>query len=334
MELEMSLTIGRNNVLLDVNNLTIYAKSKSGDYPIVKGIDLHLKSGEVLGIVGESGSGKSVTALSIMNLLNDNLYISNGEIVFNGINLREIPEKSWRGMLGKDISMIFQDYKNSFDPLYTIYEQVAEAIKIHNPNISEKEIREMVIEALLEVEIPDPENSMEKYPHQFSGGQLQRIVVAISMINDPKLIIADEATTSLDVTIQLKILKLLKRLCKKYNTALIVISHNMGLIKYMSDMVAVMYAGKLVELLKSEDLIEKSLHPYTRELMMALPENATKGEKIYTIHGDVRSLRESRYDCTFYPRCSHRQMICREKQDYLIIDESHKVLCVRAKDEK
>lgn len=321
-------------MLLDIKNLTINAKSKSGDYPIVKGINLNLPRGKVLGIVGESGSGKSVTALSIMNLLNENLYIATGEINFDGRNLREVPKEEWRGLLGKDISMIFQDYRNSFDPLYTIYEQVSEAIRVHNPKMSESEMKALVIEALEEVEIPDSVGSMEKYPHQFSGGQLQRIVIAIALINDPKLIIADEATTSLDVTIQFRILTLLKRLCEKYNTALIIISHNMGLVKHMSDKVAVMYAGRVVELLESEELIEGNRHPYTGELLKALPENAIKNDEIYTIDGSVTSLKFSEYDCGFYPRCKYSLPICRGKIDYVDVGEGHLVLCVRANDEK
>lgn len=321
-------------MLLQVNDLTVNAKSKSGDYPIVKGINLKLDRGKVLGIVGESGSGKSVTALSIMNLLNDNLYIASGEIFFNGVNLREIPKRDWRALLGKEISMIFQDYRNSFDPLYTIYEQVAEAIKIHNPRMGESEMRSLVIEALEEVEIPEPEVSMDKYPHQFSGGQLQRIVIAIALINDPKLIIADEATTSLDVTIQFRILTLLKKLCIKYNTALIIISHNMGLVKHMSDNVSVMYAGRVVELLPSSKLIEENRHPYTGELLKALPENAIKNDEIYTIEGSVTSLKSSEYDCGFYPRCKYRLPICKGKINYVKVDEAHLVLCVRANDEK
>lgn len=321
-------------MLLEIKDLTINAKSKSGDYPIVKGINLHLDRGKVLGIVGESGSGKSVTALSIMNLLNENLYIASGAINFDGVNLREIPKERWRGLLGKDISMIFQDYRNSFDPLYTIYEQVSEAIRNHNPGIKDKEMREMVMKALKEVEIPEPESSMEKYPHQFSGGQLQRIVIAIALINNPKLIIADEATTSLDVTIQFRILTLLKKLCSKYNTALIIISHNMGLIKHMSDNMAVMYAGRLVEFLKSEELLEKNRHPYTEELLKALPENAIKNDEIYTIEGSVTSLKSSEYDCGFYPRCKYRLPKCKEKIEYVKVGGNHLVLCVRANDER
>lgn len=321
-------------MLLEVKNLSVEIDIKDRYYPVLDNLTFSIEEGKVLGVVGESGSGKSVTAFTIMGLLNEKFRIKSGNIIFQGNDLLKLSEKERRTMLGSDISMIFQNPLNALNPLFTIYEQMKEMLLIHNPKIKRREIKERIIEALSDVQLDNPKKVMKKYPHEFSGGQRQRILIAMAIINRPKLLIADEATTALDVTVQYRILRLLKSLCQKYKTTLIVISHNLGLIKYMSTDVIVMYTGKIVESGSIGEIVNMPIHPYTKELMASLPENAVKGRPIHAINGRVPSLIENKENCTFYPRCKRKCDKCLRKEiKYVNFGESHKAYCIRAGEE-
>lgn len=320
-------------MLLEIKDLSVEIEIKDTYYPVLTDVSFNIEEGSVLGFVGESGSGKSVTAYTIMGILNDKFKVTSGSIFMEGRDLLKLDKVTRRKMLGSDISMIFQNPLNALNPLLTIQEQLAEMILIHNPKLSRKEVRKRIIESLEEVQLPNPEKDMKKYPHEFSGGQRQRILIAMAIINHPKLLIADEATTALDVTVQYRILRLLKSLCSKYGTTLIVISHNLGIIKFMSKEVIVMYTGRIVEDGPIRDIIASPKHPYTKELMDSLPENAIKGKDIHAISGRVPSLKEEKLNCPFYPRCFKRQDICLEKPLKAIkVGEEHWAYCLLAGD--
>lgn len=320
-------------MFFQVKNLKIRAKDGKEYYPVIEDINFSIEKGKTLGLVGESGSGKSVTALAILGLLNRDFIIDQGEIILDGVDLLKLDSKKRRSMLGNDIGIIFQNPMNMLNPLYTIYDQIAENLRNHNKDLKEPEIRKRVIEALEEVYIPEPELSMNKYPHEFSGGQRQRILIAMAIINKPKLLIADEATTALDVTVQYKILILLKSLCRKYGTTLIVISHNFGVIKFMSDQAVVMYTGKIMEKGPIRKIIEQPQHPYTKSLMISLPENAKKGEKIPVVRGSIPMLSEKKENCPFYPRCNIRTEDClKTKIEARKVSEDHYVYCLEVGD--
>lgn len=318
-------------MLLEIKDLSIDINLSGKSYPVLTDVSFNIEKGTILGFVGESGSGKSITTLSIMGLLDKSFNIKKGEIIIDGKNLLELDKINRRKMLGCEIAIIFQNPLNALNPLLTIYEQMAEMILIHNKKLSKIEVKKRVIKALEEVQLPNPQKDMYKYPHEFSGGQRQRILIAMAIINHPKLLIADEATTALDVTVQYKILKLLKSLCSKYGTTLIVISHNFGLIKYMSKEVIVMYSGRVVEDGFIDDIIKNPSHPYTKELLSSLPESAIKGEIIHTIKGRVPSIREEKTNCPFYPRCKYRKDIClKEPLKAVLVGENHWAYCLFA----
>lgn len=318
-------------MLLNVKDLSVDIELSGKKYPVITDVSFSIEEGTVLGFVGESGSGKSITALTIMGLLNERFSIKKGEILINERDLLKLDSITRRKMLGCEIAMIFQNPLNALNPLLTIYEQMAEMLLIHNKKLSKKEVEKRVINSLEEVQLPNPEKDMYKYPHEFSGGQRQRILIAMAIINHPKLLIADEATTALDVTVQYKILRLLKSLCSKYGTTLIVISHNLGLIKYMSREVIVMYSGRIVEDGLIDDIIESPSHPYTKELLSSLPENAIKGEEIHAIKGRVPSIKEKKANCPFYPRCKYGKDIClKEPLKAVSVGENHWAYCLFA----
>ncbi len=320
--------------MLKVKNLNIDVKSKGKMYKVIEDLNLELNKGESLGIVGESGSGKSVTALAIAGLLHKNFSIKTGEINFQGRDLLKLDFKSRRKLLGSEIGIIFQDPMNMLNPLLTIYEQMKEMLVIHNRNISKKDVKSRILEVLREVDISYPETNMHKYPHQFSGGQRQRILIGMAILNKPKLLIADEATTALDMVVQNKILNILNTLRNKYKTSLIVISHDLRLINYMSDRVLVLYTGKVMEEGNINEVFNNPAHPYTKALLASLPENANKGEYIPTIKGRVPSIREEKENCPFYPRCEYRTNECLEiKIPRVRISDDHYSYCLESREE-
>ena len=254
--------------LLEVENLTI--RFAGAAQPAVDGISFAIDEGEVLGLVGESGSGKSVTSLAILRLLTSGAVMT-GSIRFNGVDLLRLSEKDMRARRGRDISMIFQEPMTALNPSMSIGEQIAETVRVHNPSLGRAEVRERVLESLRQVSLPDPERRMRDYPHQFSGGQRQRILIAMAVVNKPRLLIADEPTTALDVTVQAQILRLLRDLREQHGLSMLFISHDLAVTAQTADRVAVMQRGRIVETNAAAELFRHPQHAYTRALLAAVP---------------------------------------------------------------
>jgi peptide/nickel transport system ATP-binding protein len=256
--------------LLDVRDLSIAFRTQAGMQPAVQNISFQIAPGEVLGLVGESGSGKSATSLAILRLLAPNA-VATGEILFNGEDLLRLPEKAMRAHRGRDIAMIFQEPMTALNPVMRVGEQIAEAVRAHQPRISRGELRERVLEAMHQVALPDPSRRLRDYPHQFSGGQRQRIMIAMAIVNKPRLLIADEPTTALDVTVQAQILALLRDLREKHGLAMLFISHDLAVVSQIAARVAVMQHGCIVEQAPAATLFHSPQHAYTRSLLAAAP---------------------------------------------------------------
>lgn len=315
--------------LLEVKNLKTYFYLSSGIVKAVDGVSFKLEKGQTMGIVGESGSGKSVTASSITRLLPKPIgKIVEGEVLFEGKDILKMNEKQIRSIRGKDISMIFQDPMTSLDPVYKIGEQMIEVILSHQ-KISKQEAKKIAIESLKKVGIRDAEERFNSYPHQFSGGMRQRVMIAMSLVGNLKLIIADEPTTALDVTVQAKVLDLLKDVQKKTDTSILMITHDLGVIWDMCDTVMVMYAGKTVEYAGVKELYENPLHPYTWGLLDSMPKLSQDANKpLVTIEGSPPDLRLTGNFCNFHERCPYAQDICRTKAPELIeVQKGHLVSC-------
>lgn len=318
--------MANNEVLLEVSGLKTYFFDSKGKVPAVDGVDFILRKGETLGIVGESGCGKSVTSMSILHLLPPEGRIVAGSIIFKGKDITHLPESEMARIRGKEIAMIFQEPMSSLNPVYTIGWQIVEMIRRHN-KISKREAREMAIEMLRLVNIPSPEKRYDSYPHELSGGMRQRVMIAMAMACDPEMLIADEPTTALDVTIQAQILDLMRNLSKKMNTSLILITHDLGVVAEMSDYVLVMYAGMVMEYCAVNALFNKPLHPYTKGLIKALPRIDAPQNSLYVIEGTVPSLYDMPAGCRFWPRCEMAGEKCKESLPKLYRIEDHLVRC-------
>ncbi len=318
--------------LLEVNDLQTHFPTRAGLVRAVDGVSFHLDRGELLGLVGESGCGKSITALSIMRLIAPPGKIVGGEISFDGKNLLKLSDREMRAIRGDDIAMIFQDPMTSLNPVFTVGEQIAEALRLHR-KLSRKAAREAAIEAMREVSIPDPARRIKDYPHQLSGGMRQRVMIAMALACDPKLLIADEPTTALDVTIQAQILELLDELRKNRELAVLLITHDLGVVAEVADRVAVMYTGRIVEESPVEELFARPRHPYTEGLLRSVPKltaaSAAKAERLETIEGTVPSPTDLPPGCHFAPRCPYRMPRCTTEEIPLYDLESDvKVRCV------
>jgi peptide/nickel transport system ATP-binding protein len=318
--------------LLEVRHLQTHFRTRAGLVRAVDDVSFHLDHGELLGLVGESGCGKSITALSIMRLIAPPGKIVAGEIVFDGKNLLALPEAEMRDIRGDDIAMIFQDPMTSLNPVFTIGEQIAEVLRLHR-KLPRREARRAAIEAMREVAIPDPARRADDYPHQLSGGMRQRVMIAMALACDPKLLIADEPTTALDVTIQAQILELLNELRKTRQLAVLLITHDLGVVAEVADRVAVMYTGKIVEQSPVEELFARPRHPYTEGLLRSVPkltaEDVAKAERLETIEGVVPSPTNLPPGCHFAPRCKYRMPRCVEAEIPLYdLDGGIKVRCV------
>jgi len=299
--------------LLEVRNLQTHFPTRAGLVRAVDGVSFHLDRGELLGLVGESGCGKSMTALSIMRLITPPGKIVNGEILFDGKDLLKLSDSEMREMRGDDIAMIFQDPMTSLNPVYTVGEQIAEALRLHR-KLSRSQARNATIEAMREVAIPDPARRVNDYPHQLSGGMRQRVMIAMALACNPRLLIADEPTTALDVTIQAQILELLDELRKQRELAVLLITHDLGVVAEVADRVAVMYTGRIVEESPVEELFARPKHPYTEGLLRSVPRltvaDLNKNERLETIEGVVPSPTDLPPGCHFAPRCRHRMPRC------------------------
>src|SRR5699024_574148 len=318
------ITRGENmaDVLLQLNNLHTHFLTDREEVPAVNGIDLRVHKGEVVGIVGESGSGKSVTSLSVMKLVpSPPGKIVEGEINFKGEDLVKATEKRMRSLRGNEIAMIFQDPMTSLDPLYTIGNQLVEGIRLHN-KISKKQAYNQSIEMLKEVGIPRANEVIDEYPHQLSGGMRQRVMIAMAMSCEPDLLIADEPTTALDVTIQAQILDLMINLNKKQHTAILLITHDLGVVSEICDRVVVMYSGQLVEEGTKREVLKDPKHPYSQGLIRSLPNIKEREQKLYSIPGTVKQPKLGAVGCQFAPRCEFAFDRCfKENPELYSLDE-------------
>lgn len=299
--------------LLEVNNLRTYFPTRAGTVKSVDDVSFYIGEGELLGLVGESGCGKSITALSIMRLIAPPGKIIDGSIKFKGEELTTASTERMREIRGNDIAMIFQDPMTSLNPVFTVGEQIAEALRLHR-KLDKKQAREAAIEAMREVAIPSPERRYDNYPHQLSGGLRQRVMIAMALACDPELLIADEPTTALDVTIQAQILELLDKLRKTRKLAVLLITHDLGVVAEVADRVCVMYTGKIVEESGVEEIFEKPKHPYTQGLLKSVPKLSSgaidKMERLQTIEGIVPNPANLPDGCHFAPRCPFRMEKC------------------------
>lgn len=298
--------------ILEIKDLHVSFDTFSGEIQAVRGIDLHLKKGEALAIVGESGSGKSVSSKAIMKLNpSPPGRIKSGEILFEGKDLAKYSEKEMQRIRGKEISMIFQDPMTSLNPTMTIGKQIMEGLRKHQ-NMSKSEAQQRAVELLNLVGIPNPETRVKQYPHQFSGGMRQRVVIAIALACNPKVLIADEPTTALDVTIQAQILDLMKDLQEKVNTSIVLITHDLGVVANMAQRVAVMYGGKIVETGTVDELFYQPKHPYTWGLLTSMPRLHKKTDGLTAIPGTPPDLVNPPKGCPFAARCPHAMKVCVE----------------------
>ncbi|MCM1988961.1 ABC transporter ATP-binding protein [Oceanirhabdus seepicola] len=315
-------------MLLEVKNLKTSFNTSRGKVRSVNDVSFSLREGEILGLVGESGCGKSVTSLSIMGLVpKPEGIIEGGKILLEGIDLLKLSEKEMCKIRGNKISMIYQEPMTALNPVFTIEEQIGETIKIHE-KLKGRVVRERVIKLLDLVQIPNPEKSLKKYPYELSGGMRQRVVIAMALACNPKILIADEPTTALDVTIQAEIIDLLKDISKKLRTSIIFITHDLDVIAEIADRVAVMYGGKIVEETDVNNFFDNSLHPYSKGLMLSRTDNINKGERLFSILGMVPSPYNMPAGCPFNPRCEKSKDICSVKVPELFGRiEGHKVRC-------
>jgi peptide/nickel transport system ATP-binding protein len=297
--------------ILEVNNLSVSFNTSDGQVHAVDNLSFNIRAGEVLGIVGESGSGKSVTASAIMGLLTSGNVNLSGSIKFNDFEIVGAKDSEVRKLRGSDIAMVFQDPLSSLNPYYKIGVQIGEAYETHHPDASKAEVRTKVIEVMKKVGIPEAERRIDSYPHEFSGGMRQRVVIAIALINDPKILIADEPTTALDVTVQAQILDLMRDLQKTSNTSIILITHDLGVVAEMVDRVLVMYAGRAVEVSDIKAIFSAPIHPYTKGLLNAVRSlDSAIREKLATIPGTPPSLLNIPQGCAFNPRCFYKNQNC------------------------
>ena len=315
------------NTVLEIKDLEVELFSEQGPLPVIDKVNLSIKEGEIVGIVGESGCGKSMLASAIMNLLNSPAQIAAGTVFYEGQDMTTLSSKEFQKIRGNDISMIFQEPMTSLNPLMKVGKQIEEAIKAHE-KVTNAELKERAIAAIREVGIPQPEKVYHDIPSRLSGGMRQRIMIAMALVCHPKLLICDEPTTALDVTIQAQILRLIKKLRDETNTAVIFISHDMGVIYQMVDRVVVMYAGQFVESAPCKKLFEKPLHPYTIGLQNAIPQINKQQSSLQDIPGSVPMLDNLPEGCLFAPRCPFAKSECFTKKVPLKHYDDHDVRCL------
>ena len=313
--------------IIEVKQLRTSFQTDDGSIPVVNSIDFHVMPGEVLGVVGESGCGKSVTSLSIMGLVEARTGKVEGEILFKGDNLANASEKKMRKIRGNEIAMIFQEPMTSLNPVFTIGQQLTESLRVHR-KWGKKQAAVRAVEMLKLVGLGRAEELLKQYPHQLSGGMRQRVMIAMAMICEPELLIADEPTTALDVTIQAQILELMKDLNKKTDTAILMITHDLGVVAEMCQRVIVMYAGRIVEEGDVRSVFQNPLHPYTVGLIQSIPDMRAKKDRLYSIPGNVPKPGSQNLGCQFAPRCAHAMSQCISETPALTNHENgQKVRC-------
>ncbi|MGI6040361.1 MAG: ABC transporter ATP-binding protein [Clostridiales bacterium] len=322
--------------LLEIKDLHTYFETKRGTVKAVNGVSYSVEAGKTLGLVGESGCGKSVSAMSILRLLDGNGYIDSGEILFNGQDLSKISMNDMYKIRGNEISIIFQEPMTSLNPVFTIEKQIAETFMVHQ-DMTKAEAAKEAVRMIADVQIPNPEAVVKQYPHQLSGGMRQRVMIAMALACRPSLLIADEPTTALDVTIQAQILKLMNELKHEKGTSILFITHDLGVISKMADDVAVMYSGQIVEMAPVRTIFTdgKFSHPYTEGLMLSIPRLDTpRGAKLEAIPGSVPHPLDLPKGCKFAPRCKYATERCKnEEPELTTVDENHQVRCFYAEKE-
>ena len=315
--------------ILEIKDLVTSFKTEQGMMKAVDGVSLHVQEGELLGLVGESGCGKSVMSQSIMRLYDEKYQVSySGSVLFNGRELLSLSEKEMQDIRGKEITMVFQDALSALNPVFTVGSQIVEALQIHQ-GLKKAEAKAQAVEMLRLVGIPSPEERMKSYPHELSGGMRQRVMIAIALCCHPKLLIADEPTTALDVTIQAQIMDLIVQLNKKLNMGVILITHDLSVIAETCSRVAVMYLGQIVEEADVETIFDRPVHPYTRGLLRSIPNiDGDKRERLFVIEGTVPLLSQVPVGCRFAPRCPYADEGCRSQEQALsAVEDRHLVRC-------
>lgn len=310
---------------LDISNLSISFRSDNEWTQAVQGVNLCVAPGETVGLVGESGCGKSITSLAVMGLLPNTARVQ-GQISFQGRDLAQVTDQKMRKIRGNDISMIFQEPMTSLNPILRIADQISEPLRMHT-KLTNRQMATRVVDLLGQVGIPNPVRVANEYPHQLSGGMRQRVMIAMAMACEPQLLIADEPTTALDVTVQAQILDLLRALQSEHGMSLLLITHDLGVVAEMCSRVTVMYAGKVVEECAVDDLYHNPQHPYTQGLLSSLPD-LDKRKRLKPIPGQVPPLSAMPHGCRFAPRCSHAMSVCVEEEPQLLnLDDTHRVSC-------
>ena len=323
-----------NNNVLEIRGLNSYFFTEKGVAPAVDGLDLDIPKGKIIGLVGESGCGKSMTAKSIMGLLKYPGRVAGGSIRFEDQDLTRLSDKVLRKICGNDISMIFQEPMTSLNPVLKVGRQVRETLLVHNPTMSKAEAKQRVVEMFQRVGIPEAERRYDCYPHELSGGLRQRVMIAMAMVCKPKLLIADEPTTALDVTIEAQILRLMKELRDETGMSVLIITHNMGVVAEICDYVYVMYAGKIMEQAETFELFDHTMHPYTKGLLDSIPRIGQNAERLHTIPGVVPNLLHLPQGCPFSNRCEYATDQCRtEKAQLHPVAPDHQVRCFRCEEE-
>jgi peptide/nickel transport system ATP-binding protein len=321
----MALT-NRGRPVLEVKNLKVEFPTRRGTLVAVDGVSFHIGEGEVLGVVGESGAGKSLTGAAVIGLLEPPGRIADGQVILDGERIDRLAYERMRRLRGKKIAMVFQDPLTSLNPLYTVGRQLIETILTHE-DLRAGAARDRAVNLLAEVGIPSPAQRIDQYPHQFSGGMRQRVVIALALCANPRVVIADEPTTALDVSIQAQIIKVLKRLCQEHGAAVMLITHDMGVIAEIADRVAVMYAGRIVEVGPVREVIKHAKHPYTRGLMGSIPVIGRDLEQLIQIEGTMPRLTEIPPGCPFHPRCPATFERCRHERPELMPVEGSAAAC-------
>ena len=323
-----------NNNVLEIRGLNSYFFTEKGVAPAVDGLDLDIPKGKIIGLVGESGCGKSMTAKSIMGLLKYPGCVAGGSIRFEDQDLTRLSDKELRKICGNDISMIFQEPMTSLNPVLKVGRQVRETLLVHNPAMSKAEAKQRVVEMFQRVGIPEAEKRYDCYPHELSGGLRQRVMIAMAMVCKPKLLIAEEPTTALDVTIEAQILRLMKELRDETGMSVLIITHNMGVVAEICDYVYVMYAGKIMEQAETFELFDHTMHPYTKGLLDSIPRIGQNAERLHTIPGVVPNLLHLPQGCPFSNRCEYATDQCRtEKAQLHPVAPDHQVRCFRCEEE-
>jgi oligopeptide/dipeptide ABC transporter ATP-binding protein len=299
--------------LLEVEGLTTRFSTAGGEVDVIENVTFSIDAGETVGLVGESGSGKSVTALSILGLIKPPGRIASGSIRLDGTELVGMPDRALRSIRGKDISMIFQEPMTSLNPVLTVGEQIAEVVRLHQ-GLNRRDAWLRAIDMLRQVGIPSPEERVRQYPHQLSGGMRQRVMIAIALACRPKLLIADEPTTALDVTIQAQILELMRQLNREYGMGILLVTHDLGVVAQMCSRVIVLYAGQIVEQGPTEEMFRSPKHPYTEALLKSIPVIGERASRLYSIPGSIPAPGQQPQGCRFHPRCAYAVDLCRRTE--------------------